>query len=285
VRNSDSFRALYDEHRLIQRDRLQAYVKQLGIAFDEHPLVLVDIGWKGSMQDYLRAALPDNIRIQGYYFGLIGVGQPTEGKSGLMFTNIPYPSRYYRTYSENRTLFEVLLCADHGGALRYEVCEDGTIGVLLDNDANELDYIRRELFPLRDDVLAAFREFCHVRNRFCIASEEMERFAARAHAGLVFRPWRANAQSLVQAQHRENFGVFATSRYTADTQLALRDKWRFCLRLARNPRATLNGSFWPAFTLHQHTCGPLAMAYATLRRLQDRRTRQERPDIGWRTAE
>ena len=235
LRRSSLFRRYYEEHRHAQRAHLQAYINGLGIPFGEHPLVLVDVGWKGSIQDYLRAAMPGDVQIRGYYFGLLNVGQPLDDKTGLVLTNVPHLSPFYRTYSENRTLFELLLCADHGSALRYEGGPDGRTNVILDNDADELAYIRNELLPLRDDVLAAFREFCLVRNRFCPAQGELEIFAAQAHAGFVFRPWRRNAQLLALAQHRENFGSFATSKYSTHKPLTLRNKWRFWRRLVRSP--------------------------------------------------
>ena len=120
LRKSSLFRRYYEEHRHAQRAHLQAYINGLGIPFGEHPLVLVDVGWKGSIQDYLRAAIPSEVQIRGYYFGLLNVGQPLDDKTGLVLTNVPHLSPFYRTYSENRTLFELLLCADHGSALRYE---------------------------------------------------------------------------------------------------------------------------------------------------------------------
>jgi predicted HAD superfamily hydrolase len=270
LRSSDLFRELYDRHRLIQRDNLTAYIRQCVISANERPLTVVDIGWKGSIQDHLRAALPNDIRLQGYYFGLINIGQPTEYKHGLIFTNIPQLSRHYRTYSENRTLFEVLLCAEHGSALRYEKGDDGKIQVFLDSDDDELDYIRNELLPLRDDILLAFREFCQVRRRFCVSDRELEEFAARAHAEFVFRPWLPNGRLLSQAQHRENFGLFMTSRYAPKTPLDLHEKWRFFLQLAHD-RSNLFRSFWPAFTLYQHTNKIATAMYGLWRRLQDHR--------------
>jgi hypothetical protein len=270
LRSSDLFRELYDGHRLTQRDNLTAYIRQCGILANEHPLTLVDVGWKGSIQDHLRAALPNNIRLQGYYFGLINIGQPIEDKYGLVLTNIPRLSRYYRTYSENRTLFEVLLCADHGSALRYEKGEDDKIQVYFDNNDDELDYIRDELLPLRDDILSAFREFCQVRRRFCVSDRELEEFAASAHAELVFRPWLPNGRLLSQAQHRENFGLFMTSRYAAEAPLGMREKWRFFLQLAHD-RSSLFRSFWPALTLYRHTNRITTAAYGLWRRFQDHR--------------
>jgi predicted HAD superfamily hydrolase len=271
LRKCALFRTIYDEHRGTQRANLRTYLGSFGIPLDKHPLVLVDVGWKGSIQDYLRAALPNEIRIEGCYFGLLNVGQPLADKSGLVFTNVPRVSQFYRTYSENRTLFELLLCADHGSALRYERREDDRIGVVLDEDADELDYIRDELISMRDDVIAAFRAFCEARNRFCLAEAEITTFAAQVHARLVFRPWRSNARMLAAARHRENFGTYVTSRYSACTQFGLRDKWRFWRRLMRNPRATLLPSFWPSLTLFQHTNRLVTRLYAACRRSQDYR--------------
>ena len=274
LRGSALFRASYEEHRRTQRANLLAYLESFGVPLARAPLVLVDIGWKGSIQDYLTAALASKSEVAGYYFGLLNIGQPLANKCGLMFTNVPAVSPFYRTYTENRTLFELLLCTDHGSALRYDARADGGIDVVLDDDADELAYIRKELLPLRDDVLAAFRAFCAVGNRYCLTETDIAAFAAQTHAELVFRPWRANARALAAARHRENFGSYATSRYSAREHVPLRDKLHFWRGLMRNPRAALATSFWPALTLYQHSNTLLTRLYAAARRHQDDRARR-----------
>jgi hypothetical protein len=278
--NSDTFRYLYDRHRLEQQSLLRAYVRQFGVPFDRQPLALVDVGWRGSIQDFLRAALPDDIHIHGFYLGLLGCGQPVDSKSGLVFANVPAASRYFRTYSENRTLFELLLCADHGSARKYQAGDDGKVEALLDDDEQELEHILTQWLPLRADLIQAFGEFCRERNHFCLSSDELERFAARTHSKLVFKPWQSQAQWLTRAQHRENFGIFATSRYVTQSSLTLRDRCEFGLRMARSPRATLGASFWPAFTLQHHGGRLVARSYALYRRLQDRLASRSRGEGG-----
>src|SRR5262249_43733641 len=107
------FRTSYQTIRLDQRRNLRAYLEQFGVDLTRHPLALVDIGWKGSIQDCLRKLVPPDTRVLGLYLGLIVVGQPLADKTGLLFSNIGHLSRDYLVYAENRSLYEILLCADH----------------------------------------------------------------------------------------------------------------------------------------------------------------------------
>ncbi|HKS62338.1 MAG TPA: hypothetical protein VJT13_11600, partial [Xanthobacteraceae bacterium] len=259
---SESFKRIFDEHRSTQRAHLNSYVRQIGIDLDAHPLVLIDVGWKGSIQDYLTAALPQDVAIIGYYLGLMNIGQPLENKHGLLFTDVPRRTIDYNIYTENRTIFEIVLCADHSSALRYEIDVAGKVKVVLDDDQEELQYIQSKIIPLRDDIIRAFRMFCLDRERFCLTANELRDFAARVHLPLVFEPWRSNVKAITEATHRENFGVFATSRFSAPGAPSLRERIEFLVSLVRRPRSTLAASFWPAYTLSRYGTRMLARAYA-----------------------
>src|SRR5206468_1453030 len=95
LRKSTLFRASYEQHRRTQRANLRTYLESFGVPLDCQPLVLVDIGWKGSIQDYLSAALDPDTTMVGYYFGLLNIGQPLANKSGLIFTNTPQVGPFY----------------------------------------------------------------------------------------------------------------------------------------------------------------------------------------------
>jgi len=160
------------------------------------------------------------------------------------------------------------LCTDHGSALRYQASENGVPSAILDDNAEELDYIREHLLPLRDDVIAAFRAFCRVRNRYYLRERELAAFAAQALADLVFRPWRANARMLASARHRENFGTYTISRYSTAESATLRERLRFYGALLRDPRGTLLTSFWPALALFKNMNRVAAQLYGLARRAQ-----------------
>ena len=83
---------------------------------------VVDIGWKGSIQDCLYKIFDGQHTILGYYYGLVGDVKSTEGnlKAGLIFADFPVKTNGYEVYRINYRMLERLLYADHGGCLKYK---------------------------------------------------------------------------------------------------------------------------------------------------------------------
>lgn len=260
------FAALYEARRITQRANLLDYLGQFGVDLRRHPLAIVDCGWKGSIQDFLRSALPPEIAIEGFYLGLIGVGQSLEHKHGLLLSTVGARSPDYAIYAENRSLFEVLLCADHGSALSYDRRDDGSVAVTVADDEPERDFVERKALPVARDAEAVFRELVALRTMSAVPASAWERAVAAIHARLVFRPWRPEAAWLRDARHREGFGVFHMSSFHAGSAPSLAERARFLLTLARRPGPALSAAFWPAAMLHAHGGRLLVHGYALWRR-------------------
>lgn len=284
--NSDTFRALradpdfatlYEAHRTEQRDYLRSYLAGFGVDLLRHPLSVVDCGWKGSIQDFLRGALPPEVEVQGFYVGLIGVGQDVSTKAGLLFSNVGGLSPDYLVFAENRSLFEVLLCADHGSAAGFERGLDGRIRAVLEDDPVERRFVEETTLPVARDAEQVFRALAATRATTAIRRAAWERMVAETHAGLVFRPWLPNVSWLMEAQHRESFGVFHLSRLTGGGTASIRERLRFLAELLRRPRQVIAGSFWPASMLYAHGGRPLVYGYALMRRLRGRMARRRVP--------
>ncbi len=64
-----TFENLLTEHIMKKKNELLKYLKSIGIRQEMETLVIVDIGWRGSIQDNL-AYLLNDVDIYGYYFGL-----------------------------------------------------------------------------------------------------------------------------------------------------------------------------------------------------------------------
>ncbi len=109
---SPSFRAVYE------RERGEAQRSAGGVRRVVHRRLgaehahLVDVGWKGSIQDNLFRCGSDvacggeEARIRGYMIGLIAPGAMSERneKTGLLFSNQGGLSRGFQTFNENRSL-------------------------------------------------------------------------------------------------------------------------------------------------------------------------------------
>ena len=268
LRASASFRKFYEHRRKHQKALLTRYFLQLGIPLDKSPLVLVDIGWKGSMQDFISRAVEPPQGTIGFYFGLISYGGGVENKSGLIFDNYSN-NKYWAIYSENRSLFEILLCADHNSALSYDEDMNGKVIVLEDQeDPQELDWINNTILPIRNDLLNAFQELLESRKRHICERKEWDQLAANYVADLVFHPWLPQMKWLVKkSRHRENFGVFSYSKF-ADEKILIQQRVQYLKGLLKSPKEHLKRQFWPAGSLYVHLGKLPTLAYAMVRRRQ-----------------
>ena len=111
---------------------------------------MVDIGWKGSIQDNLRKVLNENVIIQGYYLGIFDKGELVDKcyyssnnlKTGVVFSTITGKNKDYFIFRKNRMFLETLFTANHGPVMGYK--EDGRkICPIIKNDEIELEVYQK----------------------------------------------------------------------------------------------------------------------------------------------
>ena len=80
---SPTFKSAVESRRSEQREAFGAYLNSFGCDYERDGMILVDIGWKGSMQDMLDKYFDGKVRLSGYY---LGMKKPSDGtKRGLIF--------------------------------------------------------------------------------------------------------------------------------------------------------------------------------------------------------
>ena len=140
----------YNKIRRNKRKLLEKYLIQQGINVMQGKLCMVDIGWKGSIQDNLRKVLNENVIIQGYYLGIFDKGELVEKcyyssnnlKTGVVFSTITDKDKDYFIFRKNRMFLETLFTADHGPVMGYK--EDGNkVSPIIKNDKIELEVYQK----------------------------------------------------------------------------------------------------------------------------------------------
>ncbi|MCW5205272.1 hypothetical protein VU02_05080, partial [Desulfobulbus sp. N2] len=96
------------------------YLDSLGIAYEQEGLTIVDVGWKGSIQENIYNILEGRIDMQGFYAGFLIAAEALENnrRQGILFDNTR-PLPHFNVYNNNRSLFEMMLGASHGSADGY----------------------------------------------------------------------------------------------------------------------------------------------------------------------
>lgn len=215
-------------------------------------LTLVDVGWKGTIQDNVRNILPDDVTLRGLYVGLVAPGSIglANLKEGLLFSVLPTKSDYFDAFFESCALFEILLSAQHPGTLRYERQDTRVVPVL---GADEKSSPVRELI---ESLQAAYRHSAQALFDAWSLNHldelaDLKGVAAR-HGRMVFYPSREELGMIASLDHYENFGVFNHTTFWLPETISRRERLRNLSIFLRNPGAVLASSLWPALSLARH---------------------------------
>lgn len=123
LRQSKYFAQLYEEKREKQRSCFLKYLNSLGVNLNGDVITIVDIGWKGTIQDCINEATPDTVKVRGYYLGLRTKEfeiNSLENKSGVLFSDYPQKSLNYDLLEYGYMFYERIFMADHGPVRGYE---------------------------------------------------------------------------------------------------------------------------------------------------------------------
>lgn len=120
LKNNKIFRAFYEEERIKQRSEILNYFEKIGLS-NSNEAIIVDVGWKGSIQDNLSHLFGNQLSFVGYYLGLIGNVSIGENniKEGLIFSNVPINSKYFHIFKIRYRILERIAYASHATCIGY----------------------------------------------------------------------------------------------------------------------------------------------------------------------
>lgn len=265
------FRKEYQENRQAQRNNFKEYLDSFGVNYRDDGLFLVDVGWKGSIQDNIYFILGQEVELQGYF---IGSYNPTtlkmnNRKKGLLFENYPSETPFYKVYNNNRSLFEIMLGASHGSADCYLTPEqfrnrDDASNLKIQNRVKgkcgdilvmTLDLpLERELYDtvvknLQNNI---FSYFCKLDKKYVQlkCKQPDAQWFALNHAKMVFTPTKSMVDLFSELYHLENFGLFTFSNFKSDNTVSIPARLRNLYNLVRNP-SILESGIWPPIILRR----------------------------------
>ena len=271
------FRQCYADYRRQQRSNFRCYLDSFGVDYRSQGLSLVDVGWKGSIQDNIYHILDGEVAVHGYFVGIFHATErlANNRKRGLLFDNTEGTTPYYAVYNNNRSLYEMLLGATHGsadhylldaqclhssGSIRYQEyagmgTEQGKLRVMVLDLPEERKLYRQVIQPLQESMMQLFERLTASYLLGDCNAAPGEWFARR-HARMVFFPRREEIDFFAALFHLENFGIFEYTNFQSDPHLSLCDRWKNLLALARD-RSILETGIWPPIILRRLGLGIL----------------------------
>lgn len=249
---NDCFVRNYEQKRLQQKDCFLRYLEGFGVDVVEDGLVLVDVGWKGTIQDNICRIFEERCSVTGYYLGMLAPGALSKNnkKHGVLFSCLQGPTKGFFVFRDNTALFEVVLAADHGSVSHYEKRAGQASGVLEDF-TDDVPLYEQVVRPLLTDLEAEFEKICHIMSAHPIDDFVFDRYVTRKHARMLYFPRRRELDWFTSIYHRENFGIFGESEFGTECRISPWGRFKSLYRLVRSPRSYLVDTFWPALKLKE----------------------------------
>ncbi|CAK9886692.1 MAG: hypothetical protein XXXJIFNMEKO3_03138 [Candidatus Erwinia impunctatus] len=259
--NDELFKAIYERERKEQNVYLNDYCDSLMEEKHDEWVYVVDVGWKGSIQDNLVKATSRNI--SGYYFGILDGAETHKSniKEGLLFDHQWGQRLGDDMFNEFRAGFEVFMGASHGSLKRYG---DGIDNFAFDHNDSELAFFYDQIVPFQERALHQFNGFAKLERAYSLSDHEISKAVRTSYFRGVMLPSRVECEKFSLIEHYENFGVFNFSSFGQSKRSPL----SYFKRLMTNPRHTLGSAWWKPLDFHANGVWYLKYPYFLVKRIK-----------------
>jgi hypothetical protein len=206
--NSSFSEAIRDKS---QRDRqnLLGYLRQHGWSDDLQRAGIVDIGWRGSIQDNLATLLP-RCQLYGYYLGLKQFRNPQpDNCQKWAFGPDVNKAPDHQNLLAGVTLLEMLCNSSNGSVVGYEIDEQGASRALRLVDSEENQVFREFTEYFQQGVKRAAACWADFVDSHVISSAELRRPAHEIWKRLVHNPQQTLVEAHASLRYNEVFGLGA----------------------------------------------------------------------------
>ena len=250
LRKCELFKSLYEEKRIEQKSNFQKYLDSFGVDYSKE-FCIVDVGWKGTIQDNIFEFLNEEVKITGLYLGINdhGIIDPLNIKDGIIFyTDSKRNTSYSFVFGDSTSIYEVMLSASHGSAYSYEN-KNGIIIPICKEEEKEMELYHNIVKPEQCKMMALFKEIDNICKHSQIAPTE--EFWADIHARFTFTPTKGQILTFSKMYHYENFGIFEYSSF-GNKKITLKSRLSALMMFARQPRKFLSSGYWIPVTLYSN---------------------------------
>lgn len=211
LKNCDDFVRIYNEKRKTQKQYFMEYIESFKDFVDsQNCITIVDIGWKGTIQDSIYHIILDKYKVRGYYLGLMTEGYVVENinsKHGVLFSDIPMKCNNFHLLQRGYMFYERIFAADHGPVVGYEKKVSGEVYPVINNDSEELilySYIKEYQERLVDSFAVMLKIFQQSKWEPYELYDMMIEFSLWKQCVYYPKIWRI--EKTARDKSRENFG-------------------------------------------------------------------------------
>ncbi|MBD0787957.1 HAD hydrolase-like protein [Vibrio sp. Y2-5] len=259
LESSDEFKKLisnpvfckvYDRERARQKKYLNEYIDYL---VGKEELHLVDVGWRGSIQDNIRSATGRNTT--GYYCSVLSGASVSDDsiKHGLLFRQ--FGTNKTSIYNEFRAAFEIFCSASHGSLIKYTSFP--SFGELEHNDY-ESNLYTSKIRPYQERLLDIILWLESSREKYALSTKEFENELINYYAKGVLLPREVEIKEISEIKHYENFGTFDYSVLGGGRN---KSRLGYLMGVAKNPSFEIGKEWWKPVAFYNNGCSFLMYVY------------------------
>lgn len=203
-------------HIAAQRQALTAYLTSMGFLDPQPTEVIVDIGWRGTIQDNICRVARKHV--VGCYLGLfryLNVQPLNSTKYGWL---IDYNQYEFLWENDEIAPLEMLFNGTGGSVVGYQYDGSQARPVRLVIPAEEA-VVERHVHPIQAGVLHAADVICAYVRCHGLTSQDIRNLARQDAAELLDRPSPAIAKAFFELEHNELFGTGTSTDMTAANTL------------------------------------------------------------------
>lgn len=209
IKKSDTFTQYYKEKSCNQKTNFMGYIDSL--CPPDSDLYIIDVGWKGTIQDNIYNIYDEKRRITGVYLGITEnlKFSPNNRKVGINFSTYPCVSEYFDIWSYDKSFYEKLLYASHASTIGY----GNDFKPIFENFINEKEtYEFVRLMQL--DIMEMFKKIIKTMNNSCYSAGDLKNIYTRIHLYTICHIGNKHLkiQNRLIKGHFANFGEFSWSQ-------------------------------------------------------------------------
>jgi len=231
VISDEKFRASALDNLRKNRDTLKDYLFQRGIAEDTAQVLIVDIGWRGTIQDNLSKILP-NTHWNGLYLALFKYLNPQPSnvtKTGYLFDD--NRGTAFEKHVSPQAPLEMLFNSPKGSVIGYNEAETVSAKRLV-VDAENHAYHTFSKF-IQDSVLSKAETIWDFMEQRALLAKDFSEQSKSLAASLLASPNKEMADAFFCLEHNETFGNNAFVSHKSSLPYTM------LLRRINKPRAAL----------------------------------------------
>lgn len=158
----DKFNDIYTKKRQEQRKNYSKYLNSFNVDFNTEGFNVVDSGWLGNMQLYLKNYFDENTKVQGFYLGNVNKNSVKENMYGLLFASKLRGCNYQdKIFAYRRLNYEEFLRTENGSCKSY----DGQGNPIWEDAPNEKIAYYNLIKPMQDKIFEKFKKINETYNK------------------------------------------------------------------------------------------------------------------------